>query len=123
MNQPQLTWVDVDRILQQVSAQGRTFRLVPKGDGFLLQVEYLEPDVQHPDAGPVLQRGRKWYVSSFSTPTEVVETAWAAVQRSVLHQAAEHFTYKGRRIYSRHFAVNARLDLCDENRFDGRVPR
>jgi hypothetical protein len=113
-----LTKVDVERIVAGVSFRDRRFRVLEKGDGFLVQLEYDEPCVETGE--PKLQRSRKWYVSPHSTETEVVETCWACVCRSQMHVAGEHFTYQGRRVYSPHFDVDARLELVDAGRFDTR---
>jgi hypothetical protein len=45
-------------------------------------------------------------VSKFSCRSEVVQTAWAAVERAVLHEAKEAFLYKGERIMNPHFDVD-----------------
>jgi hypothetical protein len=122
MPQQKLSRWDVEEILSQIKFMDRTFRLLDKGDGWLLQMRYLETDTDKPDSEPVLQSTRKWYISPFMTTSEVVETAWACVTRSMLHVASEHFTYKGRKIYSQHFSVLARLHMCDKYIFDGREP-
>jgi len=56
------------------------------------------------------------------TESEIVETAWLCVQRSQIHVASEHFTYEGRRVYSQHFNVQCRIDMCDGGCFDVREP-
>lgn len=116
---------EVKAIIDSIEFMDRRFRLLEKGDGYLLQLEYMEADVDDPkgDPTPKLQRARKWYLSPYSTETEIVETAFKAVKTSMMHVVKEHFTYKGRRVYSPHFNVNARIRLCDEGAFDGRVPK
>ena len=111
---------EVEEIIGQISFQDRKFRVLEKGDGFLLQMTYLEPDVRKFGSPPVLQSTRKYYISPYMSVSEVVETAWLMVQRSQLHIASEHFTYQGRRVYSQHFDVNRRIDMCDKNQFDER---
>lgn len=122
MSQPKLSKTDILSILENVSFQDRKFILLEKGDGFLVQMEYMEPDVDVPGSEPVSQKTRKWYVSPYMSESEIVETCWAAVCRSQLHIAGEYFTYKGRRVYSPHFHINARLTMCDKEAFDGRLP-
>lgn len=122
MVQSKLTREQVQNILNAVQFKDRKFLLLDKGDGFLIQMEYFEPDVEKPGSDPVSQKTRKWYVSPFSTESEVVETCWAMVKRSQEHVASEHFTYKGRRVYSQHFDINARMDMCDDEMFDVREP-
>ncbi len=122
MSQPKLTRTDIEKILKDVSFQDRKFLLLEKDDGFLLQMSYMEPDVEKPGSEPVEQKTRKWYISPYMTESEIVETAWACVQRSQLHIASEYFTYRGKRVYSQHFDIYARMYLCDHNCFDAREP-
>lgn len=112
------TKAEIEAIVSQIRVPGKALRVLEKGDGFLLQLTYVEPDVW--TGVPEEQHARKWYVSAHATETEIVETAWAAAQRSALHQLAEHFTYRGRLVYSPHFDVGRRIDLCDERAFDAR---
>lgn len=120
--QTKLTEADIRSILDKVAFMDRKFLLMQKGDGFLVQMEYLEPDVDVPGSEPTSQKTRKWYVSPFMTESEIVETCWAMVCRSQMHIAGEHFTYKGKRVYSPHFDVNGRIYLCEHDSFDGREP-
>jgi hypothetical protein len=120
MSQPKLTREGIEKVLNEVGFMDRKFLLMEKGDGWMVQMSYLEADIEKPDSEPVEQKTRKWYVSGFMTETEIVETCWAMVQRSMMHIAGEHFTYKGRRVYSPHFDVNARIELCDNNRYEVR---
>jgi len=108
MEQKAKTREEIETILDRITwPGGRSHRLLDKGDGFLLQLTYDETCVV---SGRVeKQHTRKWYISPFSTETEIVETAWAAVQRSVLHQAAEWFRYCGARVYSPHLSIDARM--------------
>lgn len=122
MSQHRMTRQEVARIIDQVRFMDRKFRLLEKGDGFLVQMRYLEADVEHPEKGLQIQATRKWYVSPYMTESEVLETVWAMVQRSQLHVASEHFTYKGKRVYSQHFSVKARLTACEQGCFDVRQP-
>jgi hypothetical protein len=92
-----------------------------KGDGFLVQMSYMEPDVTKLGSPPALQSTRKWYISPYSTDTEVIETCFAMVCRSQLHMAGEHFTFHGRQIYSPHFDYLKRMEMCDMEAFDRRI--
>ena len=120
MTQPKLTRQQIEGILSDLKFMDRTFRLLDKGDGYLLQMQYYEPDVTKPGSEPVLQGTRKWYISPYMTISEIVETAWACVCRSQLHVASEHFMYKGRRAYSQHFDIEGRLQLCNQEWYDTR---
>lgn len=114
------TLADIKAIISRVSFMDRTFRVLEKGDGFLLQLQYYEADVENPTGPPLLQRARKWYISPWMTETEIVETAFAACRRSMDHMLKEHFTYQGQRVYSPHFDIKARLDLARRKQFDRR---
>lgn len=121
MKQPKKTRQQIQKILDQIKFRDRKFRLLDKGDGFLLQMSYFEPDVEaDSNAEPVLQSTRKYYISPYMTTSEIVETAWLCVQRSQLHVASEHFTYEGKRVYSQHFNIAGRIELCDNDDFDRR---
>ena len=89
------------------------FRLLNKGDGYLLQFVYDEPDVEDPSKGPVPQHCRKWYISPYSTTTEIVRTAFKAVEASLAHRLGEHFTYNGKQIHSPHLHVDALVEAAD----------
>jgi hypothetical protein len=113
----------VRAILDRVECNDREIRLLTKGDGYLLQVEYQEPDVEAPKGSPAVQQlGRKWYVSPYATESEIVETAFKACLTSYEHQLREHFLYRGRRVRSPHFDERALILLCDTGSFDKRLP-
>lgn len=120
MSQPKLTREHIQEVLDQVSFQDRKFLLIEKQDGFLVQMSYLEPDIDKPGSEPIEQKTRKWYISPYMTESEIVETCFAMVCRSQMHIAGEYFQYRGRRVYSPHFDVNARIELCDNNRYEVR---
>lgn len=124
MSQPKLTKEHIQACLNDVEFQDRKFHLIEKvpGEVFLIQMSYMEPDVDHPENGPVEQKTRKWYISPYMTESEIVETCWAMVLRSQQHVASEHFKYRGRRVYSQHFDVHGRMYLCDHNCLDVREP-
>lgn len=97
---------------------GGGFRVLEKGDGFLLQLRFNALDVT--TNTKTLQSCRKWYISAHATETEIVETAFKACRAAVEHELCEHFLFQGRRIYSPHFHVNTRIRMCDEAEFDQR---
>jgi hypothetical protein len=97
-----MTLNEIESILKDVSYRDWEFRVVEKGDGFLLQVRFMAPDSDHPGSEPTLQSCRKWYVSSHAVKAEIVRTAWKAVEAAVLHEAQEGFRYKGQVIYNPH---------------------
>lgn len=96
-------------ILSEVKYLDWKWLVMDKGDGFLIQLAWIAPDA---DTGKQsLQKSRKWYVSSHVVKSEIVQTAYAAVQRAVLHEVAESFTYRGKRIFNPHFDVEALINV------------
>jgi len=122
MPQERKSIYEIQRILADVKYKDCVVRLLDKGDGFLAQWVFLGVDVDHPEKGEVLQHCRKWYVSPYSTTTEIVETAWKACWIAVQHETREEFTYKGERVYSPHFDIEARVQMCVAAAYDVRDP-
>lgn len=114
------TFEQIKEILNHVRFLDRSFHLYRKGDGFLLQIHYMEADIE---TGNIeLQKSRKHYVSPFMTETEIVDTAFYAVMRSMEHTTREHFLYKGELVKSPHFHIDAILAVAKDGLFDGREP-
>lgn len=55
--------------------------------------------------------GRKWMLSPHMVDSEIVRTAWKAVQAAVEHEAAENFKFRGIAIYDPHVDVARLADL------------
>ncbi len=113
-------FAEIKAIIARVRFLDRSFRLLRKGNGYLVQIQYMEADVDVPGSKPTLQRGRKWYVSPWSTETEIVETCFAAARRSMEHVVGEHFTYDGLRVYSPHIHIDARRLILVARKLDKR---
>lgn len=112
------TFEEVLGIIKQIKFRDRVLHLGEMGNGFYLQVQYLEKCV---DTGKMMtQKARKWYISTFASETEIVETAFKAIKVSNEHVLKEHFSYKGRRVFSPHFDIDARIAMCDAGKFDSR---
>ncbi|WNM70141.1 hypothetical protein [Myxococcus phage Mx1] len=91
---------DVEAVVQNIKFRDWEFRVLAKGDGFLLQIRFMAPDSV---TGKVeLQSCRKWYLSAHSTRNEIVRTAWKAVLAAIEHEAAEDFKYRGVAIMNPH---------------------
>lgn len=102
------TVVRVMTLLEDVVYRHWDFRVGLMGDGAYLQCKFL---VGH--QGQV-QFGRKWYVSSHATDSEIIQTALAAVLAAVEHEAREHFLYRGQAVFGPHIHIDARLDVREE---------
>jgi hypothetical protein len=113
------TGPEIVAIVNGIAFMGGQFVVMEKGDGYLLQLLYDEPDVE---TGKIeTQKTRKHYVSPWMTETEIVDTAFYCAVRSMEHRAREHFTYKGLRVHSPHFSIVGREQLCAYKCFDRRV--
>lgn len=103
--------LEIVNILTQVEFKDHWFYLQSKGDGYLLQLRYLEGDV---DTGKLEeQHARKWYISSHADESEIVRTALAACLRSAEHRVREHFTYKGVRVFDPHVSIDALAEVSN----------
>ena len=89
------------------------------GDHCFVQVRFNAPDNKDPTRIEK-QHGRKWQLSVWMSPTEVVQTCWAAVQRAELHEAAEKFLYKDADIYNTHLSADGLVGLCKSNCYEHR---
>ena len=67
-------------------------------------------------------RGRKWYVSQYSTNSEVVQTALKAYLTALEHEAREKFKWKGVAVFDPHLDLQALGDAinCGDIRQDAR---
>ncbi len=102
MDETHLSVQDVERILTGVRYSDWTFVTGHMGDGSFLQCAFHNGQ----------QHGRKWYVSTYATRSEVVQTAFKAVLTALEHEAREEFTYRGEAIFGPHFNVDALHDLA-----------
>jgi hypothetical protein len=98
------------RIVVDIAIFDRLFEITDCTDGWYLQVTYYEADVDTGDRA--LQKSRKWLIEPSATESDVIRTAYAAVTRSYAHVVSEHFTYKGRRVFGPHVAIEALLEAC-----------
>jgi hypothetical protein len=107
-----LTYEDILNLIKEVKCRDIEFRLLRKGDGFLVQATAMRPDASDaPDPSTglrecKLQKGRKWYVSPHSARTEIVETLFSAAARFELHELKEDFRFKGQAIYNSHISAD-----------------
>lgn len=91
---------DLQKVVDEISYKDWQFRLLEKGDGFLLQVEFMARCIKSGELA--LQRGRKWYISSHACRSEIVRTAYKAIEAAEMHELHENFKYKGKLIFDPH---------------------
>jgi hypothetical protein len=98
-------------LLERVQAPRWTWSMGHMGKGMYLQAQLRsDPEV----------RGRKWYVSPYSTVTEVVQTAFKAVMTAEEHELREGFTFDGVNLYHPHHDVEALKAFTLANKPDSR---
>ena len=108
---------EVWKVVSEVTCLDYTFEISPgENDIVYLRLSYDEADI-HTGKNET-QRTRRWVIEPEDSRTKIIETCWAAVQRSMQHRAGEGFKYKGFRVYSPHFDIAARTQLCREGSFD-----
>jgi hypothetical protein len=96
--------------VNRVEIPGKWFVVGSMGKGFYVQIGYEEKDI---DSGAIeTQHGRKWYVSSHATPSEVIQTCLKAALTSAEHQVREHFRVDGVLPYGPHMDIEALVELC-----------
>ena len=100
---------DIKNIISNVSYNGWTFRVGESHGVPFLQVLFMDTDRITGKAE--LQRCRKWLLSFHMVPSEVVRTAFKAVEAAVLHETQEAFKYKGCRVYNPHFDIDALVEF------------
>lgn len=87
---------------------------------YYIQVHFFDIDKSKNQADgegvPELQKCRKWRISPHMTETEIVRTAFKAIEAAVIHETQEDFTYRGLAVYNPHFDINVFLEAADENR-------
>lgn len=101
------------------------FDLIMGADGDVEQYPWFQiacPNGVDTRSGePLPWKGRKWKLSWYMTDTEIVQTVWAAIQRALIHEASELFTFSGVAIYDRHINVHALANFAaDLDILDGR---
>jgi hypothetical protein len=106
-------------LLTTVEFRDWRFVVEEKGAEIFLVVEFDEPCAAN-GGDPVTQRSRKWRLSTHMTVSEVVQTAFHAVNTAMEHEVREQFLYAGRPVFGPHFDVNALHRLLQEGAIDAR---
>ena len=103
----------IQSIVDQLEYADWTFRLgETKGVPFL---QILFTDADRITGKVEVQRCRKWQLSYFMVRSEVVRTAFQAVQAAVLHETQEAFKYRGARIFNPHADLDSLAEAMLNN--------
>lgn len=88
--------------------------------GFLFQIRFKDADI---NTGEMMwQHCRKWFISSWSTETEVVRTVYKAIFAAEEHEICEKFKYKNASIYNPHTPVGVLVNRLHGVTMDERPP-
>lgn len=119
---------EIERIVKRCSFPGFDFDVgihdpSQWNSPFYLQV-VCKDGVDTATGEPASWKGRKWQLSHWMTDTEIVQTAWLAVQRALMHEACELFRFDDVAIYDRHLSVHKLVELASasdaqDGRHDG----
>lgn len=63
---------------------------------------------------------RKWMLSPHMTETEIVATAYKAIEAAIIHEMKEDFRYIGEPIFRPHFDVKALWQLSKDRKVEHR---
>jgi len=85
-----------------------------------LQIFFNAPDS---NTGKIEEQySRKWILQYTMCNTEVVRTAYKAMEAVVIHELQEQFTYRGARVFDPHMDVEKLVDIVNrEGMQDTRV--
>lgn len=99
-----LTLTQVNNALSEVKFANHVFQSEETMGGFHIWITAMEKCTFTGE--PSLQEGRRWFVSTGCTPSDVVRTAFKAVATWAEHETREEFKYKGVRVFSPHLELN-----------------
>ena len=114
---------DVQNVLDDITYRDWILYLGDDNGRMYLQVQFWAYDVDAHERVRFqlsahnfrkLQKGRKWVLSPYMTPTEIVRTAHKAIRTAVEHEVDENFMYKNHRIYGPHIDVEALIEASQK---------
>lgn len=109
----------IKSIVSHVKYKDWQFVVGKKGDGFLIQVQFMGEDTD--GSGKLeLQKCRKWFVSQHSVDSEVIRSCFLAIRQAEEHELCEHFHYKGHQVYNPHLDMNSMAEFISKKPFEVR---
>ena len=96
------------------------FHVKEKNGVMFLQIQFMAVDNTTEPADvcdPPLQRQycRKWQLSEWMTPTEIVRTVYKAVIAAEIHEASELFKFKDAAIFNPHIDVERMVEIAHQH--------
>lgn len=78
-----------------------------------LQVTFMDKD--RITGAEELQRCRKWVLSYHMVDSEIIRTAYKAIETAMIHEVQEEFRYKGVRLFNPHLDLNDLVAVIKEH--------
>jgi hypothetical protein len=97
---------ELSDILEDIRYKDWELRLLIPLDGWFIQWAFKDSDGKP-------WTSRKWFVSSHSCKSEVVQTAFLAARIAEEHELREKFLYKGRSVFGPHIAVEKHWEISE----------
>lgn len=104
------------KVLSFVTYPKVDFCIVVKNDMFFIQVRC--DSKCNTTGAPYQWKGRKWFVSSHSTDSEIVQTCFKAIITALEHEAREKFMFLGQPVFRPHLDVYDLFDLSMRGKID-----
>lgn len=112
MSKGSLTLEHLKSITDKVQFRDWELNVYEISEGFILQWRFWERDNTNPnDTKLYLQGCRKWYISTWATDSEIINTAYLAAQQAMIHEFMEQFLYDGLILRDPHKSATAHLYL------------
>lgn len=117
--QEKKTYEEIQDLLAKVKYKNWELRVIEKTEeSILCQWIFHAKDNDHPETEQLERQAcRKWYISRFSTESEIIRTAYKAVKEAEAHEVDENFTFAGIRLYDPHVDL---LELAIYMKHDAR---
>lgn len=99
------TFEEIKTVIDNIKYKDWNINLLIKAHNFyLLQVTFMAYDFTTDKVE--LQKCRKFYVSPFMEESEIIRTAYLAIQQAEFHELDENFKYKDIAIFDPHLNLN-----------------
>lgn len=110
---------EIQSLLSQIEYKDWDIVFREEGARPYLQIQFMAPDSF---TGVVeKQYCRKWMLSRFMTDSEIVRTAYKAIEAAVIHEMQEDFRFMKQPVYRPHMDIYAMLELSEAKRIDKRL--
>lgn len=103
----------IKEVVSNISFNDWMFRVGTSGDTPFLQVIFKDKD--RITGVEEIQRCRKWQLSYHMVNSEIVRTAFKAVEQAMLHEVQEAFKYKGARVMNPHIDMDALASVINNH--------